>query len=359
MKNPIDLIGSHPSGGLTKTIDERDYHPAMPEIGLAQAPLNWSTGYDIETDISNEIGVHFALPTKNQGVSGSCGGQAMSYYGQVLSAYYPHVLTERSAKFLYSQAFNPYGGGSDDRTLAKLAISQGFAPEGSCVSYQNGQAPSEAFMERVGDLTPTARLQASGDKMQLAYTFPSADLESVAGLIPYSKGAILLLHGSNNGTWLSDVPKPPTSRDTLWAHYMYAGKPQIYAGQKGIWAKQSWGTGAGLNGWQFLNEDYFASGHILDAMGLLYNSKPDAPPQHQFGADLKLGDTGAEITALQTLLAYDGEFNLNPTGLYGPITARAVLQFQLKYSLASVATLDELGGHIVGPATRAKLNAFV
>jgi hypothetical protein len=62
---------------------------------------------------------------------------------------------------------------------------------------------------------------------------------------------------------------------------------------------------------------------------------------------------------MDTTFAYDGEFNLTPTGYYGPITAQAVLRFQIKYSLSSIATLDELGGNSCGPATRAKLNTLL
>jgi hypothetical protein len=254
MQNPIDILGVDPHGGYHRTPDERDYTPDAPEVGKAVAPFNWGKGYDIEADISELTGQTFKLPTKDQGQSGSCGGQSMAYYGQVLSAYYPRSPQERSAKYLYSQAFVP-GGGSDDRSLAKLGVAQGFAPESACPSYDRGQPPMEGFMERPQDITPRARLQASGDKIQLAYVFPTTNLDEIASLLPSSKGGILLLHGSNNGTWLSDVPKPPTRHEPLWTHYMFVGKAGICQGQKGIWAKQSWGPDAapGTNSWQFLN----------------------------------------------------------------------------------------------------------
>lgn len=358
MKNPIDVLGVDPHGALLRAPDTRDYRPSSPEIGLAGAPFNWDIGYNVEEDVASMLG-SFTLPTKDQGQSGSCGGQSMSYYGQVLSAFYPHAPAERSAKYLYSQAFVP-GGGSDDRTLAKLGVSQGFAPEAACASYDRGAPPMEGFMERPQDITSQARLQASSDKISLAYVFPTASLDEIASLMPQSKGGVLLLHGSNNHTWLSDVPTPPVRSEDLWTHYMYAGKAKIYKGQKGLWAKQSWGQAASpdTNGWQFLNEEYFASGNILSGLGMLYNPKPEAAPQHTFTADLHLGDRGTEVTALQTMLAYDGDFNLAPTGNYGPITAQAVLKFQLKYALASVASLNELGGDVVGPATRKKLNTL-
>ena len=59
---------------------------------------------------------------------------------------------------------------------------------------------------------------------------------------------------------------------------------------------------------------------------------------------------------LQQILAYDGELKVAPTGYYGPITAQAVLKYQIKNVVADPATLVELGGHVVGPATRAALN---
>jgi hypothetical protein len=156
------------------------------------------------------------------------------------------------------------------------------------------------------------------------------------------------------------MPKPPEPKDGApWSHYMYGAQPQIYQGKKGIWCPQSWGKEAGINGWQFIDEEYFVSGAIWGAIVLIYNPAPVVAPKHTFGTDLHLGDENADVLALQKMLAYDGEFNLKPTGFFGPITATAVLRFQLKYGLASVASLEELGGHVVGPATRAKLNGLL
>jgi peptidoglycan hydrolase-like protein with peptidoglycan-binding domain len=122
-----------------------------------------------------------------------------------------------------------------------------------------------------------------------------------------------------------------------------------------------------MKGWQFLDEDYFAAqiptnygtGAIWGAIVLIYNPAPVKPPSYNFANDLKLGASGPDVTALQQFLAYDGVFNLAPTGYYGQITAQAVLAFQLKYLLSSATTLEELGGDVVGPSTRAKLNGLL
>lgn len=356
MTDPIHIIGADPAGAVARRPDSRDYPYTPLEIAEAAAPFDWATGYDVEMEAG------FNLTIKNQGPSGSCGGQAFAAYGQALRAAYAKDPAERSAKFLYSQVYVPVpGGGSSDRDLAKIAIRQGFGLEVDVSSYMDGKPPTEAFMERPQDITGTARINAAKEKASFAYAFPSFDLDSVAQAAAACYGIVLGLRGSNNGTWGGVQPKPPSYApdgfsNKPWSHYMYAGKPEIFNGKKGIWAAQSWGEAVGLQGWQFLDEDYFASGSIWGAIVLIYNPNPAPPPGHRFTRNIAMGERSDEVLALQQVLAYDGELNVAPTGYYGPITAQAVLKYQIKNVVADPATLAELGGHVVGPATRAALN---
>lgn len=68
---------------------------------------------------------------------------------------------------------------------------------------------------------------------------------------------------------------------------------------------------------------------------------------------LKRGFSGVEVTALQNFLKQD--INLYPeglvTGYFGPATERAIKRFQAQYNIEQVG--------IVGPKTRAKLNALL
>jgi putative peptidoglycan binding protein len=363
--NPKDVLGAHPTGAIPRRPDPRDYQWDAKEIAQASAPFDWNTGYDVEADISAVLGNTFVLPTKNQGTSGSCGGQAFAYYAQALSAYYSKSAAERSAKYPYSQVYvgdAATGGGSSDRDLAQIGIRQGFGTEALTPSYPSyGGSPVEAFMERPQDITAPARISAASDRIASAYAFPSLDIDTIAQALAASKGIVLGIHGSNNGTWLSSEPKPPAPGDALWAHYMYFGKAFLENGVKKVWGKQSWGPQAAPdnNGWQKLDQAYFnTAGAIWSATTMLYTPKPTVLPTHTFSANLSLGETSADVSALQQFLAYEDCLNVTPTGYYGPITAQAVLRFQIKYGLASLATLDELGGNTVGPATRAKLNAM-
>ncbi len=287
--NPIDIIGSHPAGANTRRPDPRDYPYSPLEVAEAAAPFSWQEGNGPDPALAS------LLTIKNQGQSGSCGGQAFSYYGQRLRSVYASDPIQRSAKYLYSQVYVP-GGGSADRDLATIAIKQGFGLESDTPSYQGGQPPSEAFMERPQDITAHARIGAAKDQASFAYAFPTIDLESVAQAASACYGLVLGIHGSNNATWLSTEPKPPSYAppgvtNMPWNHYMYGAQPQIYNGKKGLWCPQSWGTVAGINGWQFINEDYFNAGAIWGAIVLIYNPAPVQPPQHTFNTDRNVSTT--------------------------------------------------------------------
>lgn len=65
-----------------------------------------------------------------------------------------------------------------------------------------------------------------------------------------------------------------------------------------------------------------------------------------------------DVIALQNILKYEGcmPINVGSTGYYGAITAKAVLKFQVKYSVASAQELASLAGRRVGPKTIDVLN---
>ncbi len=69
-----------------------------------------------------------------------------------------------------------------------------------------------------------------------------------------------------------------------------------------------------------------------------------------FTHSLVLNDSGSEVEALQKILASQGFFNHETTGLYGPVTVEAVKAFQRAHGL------EDLG--IVGPGTRSVLNSL-
>jgi len=78
---------------------------------------------------------------------------------------------------------------------------------------------------------------------------------------------------------------------------------------------------------------------------------------HDFNVNLRIGDSGAEVTALQTALSKEGLYTTEVTGTFDEYTASAVVAFQEKYA-SGILTPWRLahGTGYVGSTTRTKLN---
>lgn len=253
-------------GGHPDIFDSRDYQ--WDELGAAAAPFNWQQGYDVEQEIAqinNTPG--FKLAVNDQNDSFSCGGQAASKYIEVLETIASATYERRSAKFVYSQVYAP-GGGSRGRDLCDLVIKQGCCTESLCTSYENGTAPSEAFMERSRDITDAARKDAKTSEA-LSYALVQPDIDAFAQTIKANHGMILGIGGENNGTWHSAFPKPPSKQ--VWGHWIYAGKAKVVDGKKYIGVLNSWSVDVGEAGWQWIGEDYFTSGFVWPSWTLVFN----------------------------------------------------------------------------------------
>lgn len=340
----VEQAGFDP-GGVVDRVDNRDF--TVEEVAFATPPFDWSTVFDIES----KLGV---IQPKDQGESGSCGGQAWANLAAVLEALSTGSYEERSAKYVYAQTYQK-GGGSTGRDNAQIFVGQGVSRETVLSSYMDGNAPTEAFMERGGDITDAARLDAKLDQSTI-YAQGSTTIDSVAKNIRDFNGVILGVTGQNNGTWLTPFPKPPTR--TEWRHWVYAGKVKMIDGVKYIGFLNSWGPDVGENGWQWLSEAYFKDaipgGAIWSAWTHILKAAPPHPTlHHTFNVDLEYhGTRGNEVMALQDALKLEGFFptSVASTGYFGLITKSSVVKFQTAYNIQPASG-------IVGTKTRAILNA--
>lgn len=333
-------------GGIKDRVDNRDY--LYSEVGFGTNAFDWAVPYDIEKELG------FKLPVKDQGNSFSCGGQAWATYIGILESLATSSFEERSAKYIYSQVYAP-GGGSRGRDCADVCVSQGVARETALPSHQDHIPPTEMFMEKSIDITSNVRQDAISSRL-ISYAQVGNDINDIARALKANHGIILGIDGSNNGTWSGAFPKPPILGDTVWRHWIYAGKTEVINGIKGIWCLNSWGTNVGQNGWQWLSEVYFK--HVWSAWTHTFGSQLIPGFHHSFSVDLQLNQVGDEVKALQTALQSDGEFpaSVPPTGFYGQITEQAVKDFQKRYGIVSSGTPSSTGYGRVGSKTRAKLN---
>ncbi len=315
-------------GALLSPLDVRDFSYK----GFSTIPYDWSVPFSV-TPILN---------VKNQGLSSSCGGQAGAYYGAVLEALNDSTMEERSAKFIYAQVFAP-GGGSYLRDICDLVVKQGWGKESLTPSYEGSPEailpPSELFMEKVEDITTQARSDASTAKA-LAYANVQIDIDSIAQAVRDNNGAIIMIGGQNNGTWLSAYPAPAVTPE--WRHFLYVGKLKMENGKKYLGVINSWGSTVGEGGWQWLEEGHIP--FIYECRTIVFKKS------FTFNTNLHLGMSGTDVLELQKRMVLEKCATYMPTGWFGPLTLLSVIKYQLKNNIAPAF------GY-VGPLTRASLNA--
>lgn len=226
------------------------------KMGKSSIPFDWSKPFDVRDTIG-------PITIKNQGQNDSCGGQAGSYFLEVQRRLQGIKEGDISAKSIYGPIAYP-GGGTTVTALETQIGAHGANLESTVPSYDAyGNPLSESMMVEKSWMTP----ETIKDAMTRAGYTPidvSRDIDSVAAAIRDYGGVIWEISGQNNGTWISANPKPPTSKQSLWNHFMAGIGAKLVNGQKTLIVLNSWGTSAGDSGVYYFTQDYFDAKGIID-----------------------------------------------------------------------------------------------
>lgn len=264
MKNLADE--EYGTGAVKSGYDPRDFWFEPVAMGYQE----WD--YDVEKAIGTK------LVTKDQGKSSSCGGQAMSYYGEVLERVATQTYEPQSARWIYSQCCVPTGG-SGGRTLCSFTVKSGFVREVDAPSYLDGELPTEQFMQQRPVLSDEAD---SVRDVSMASSFLQVTLQPdvLQQAVMNNYGCMIMVGGENNGTWKSAYPKAP--KKIAWRHWMYLGKLRERNGKRYFGVKNSWGD-VGDDGWQWLEVESFMP-YILEAWTISWDYT--APKRKQILIDI-------------------------------------------------------------------------
>lgn len=292
-------------------------------LGMASIPFDWGNGYHVRP-----------LKIKNQGVSSSCGGQAKSRWLEIVLN-----IVEQSAKSVYSPIAFPGGG----TTVPSLEKDSGSVDESIVPSYLGGNPPSEPYMTDLSWRTPDT-LKNTLKKVGWKAVSVPIDIESIAKAIRDNEAVIWEIQGRNNGTWLSNNPKPPLAKDGIWTHFMCSQGAGLWNNKKSIDMFQSWGEEVGDAGIQHFTEDYINSGYIIDCFTFL------KIPKYQFNTDFGMYTFRfTDVYNLQKILIVGGYGSFIPTGFFGSLTQEALEKFQSANNIPATG--------FCGQITRALLNS--
>ena len=235
-------------------IDERDY------VYWAEKPITflteeeWNKWYRIDKEL------WITIPVKNQDKSSSCTGQWTSYYTWILNFIETWKYIDVSAKAIYSQVTLGKNKWAVIRDAIKLIVTWWAVYNSVVPSNEKDWSCSEDFIIDKSWLTPEitelAKILQSKDYKSISWY----DIETFAAAIKENHWVVSWVTWTNNWTWYSISPEPPTTstaqRD-LWWHCIFFGWYGKDSKWKFIWILNSWWEEVGEKWWQKLYINWF------------------------------------------------------------------------------------------------------
>jgi hypothetical protein len=234
--------------------DSRDY--CFEALGTK--PLtdkDWQEGYDVK----KVLGIN--IPVRNQGISYRCVGDAFAYYRAVLEAHLRRRYRDISPKSIYSLISLGHNRGAYLRDGAKTLKDLGALYENILPSVDGQGQPTEEWNRDKSWFNEEIKEIMELLKVSDYYRVTDFSMDGFAKAIRDGMGSVAGIRGTNNGTFHSAEPKPPTLQtptNQIWGHAIYFGAFGIDDKGKYVEFLDSMGEGSGNKGWKKLREEWFA-----------------------------------------------------------------------------------------------------
>lgn len=364
---PGALIDTRPPEAKAK-----DYR--FDELVTFAAPVNW---------VKKKPSEYRKFPIFDQGRSGSCVAQTGKKQLGVYTSLKTGAFVPLSASHIYQRRVNkPDGGmGGDDvfKIMQKGTTLSMFAADEKMTDAQMDEVSVSAFEASIGEAFKIGNYMVVNTK----------DIDLIASIIQETGKAVMVWFYFTGKEWTArpkviDTNLPLGGEKTLRHSVAAVDFTLTDDGKKALVIDDSWGPSAGNGaGQRVIDEDFFRARNWFAAhfMNFAFEDQtqpgPDpapARPRHTFKRQLDFIEWNEEkgepadhekhinqmgdVIWLQDILKYEGLFpvNVDSSGYYGAVTAKAVLAFQRKYNVAPEAEIGPLEGRTVGPKTRAQLN---
>lgn len=331
---------------------EKDYR--LEEIVSSPNAVNWREKSKDELR---------RFPIFDQNGSGSCVAQTAA---KLLGIMYKQNTKDNfvwfSATHIYQRRKNaPSSGmiGVDCLNILREGVTlEDLVPSQDMTDSEMDNKKIEDHEKQVG------RIFKIGNYVKL----PVQNIETVASVIQTTGKGVMVWFYFERDEWTT-VPK--VKRDVSLRgsktsrHSVTAVDFTLHNGEKALVIEDSWGNKYGDKGQRIITEKFFKKRNFFAAYPINFSfdseEEDTSKPTHTFTETLKYSPTynqNSDVVKLQDILKFEGLFpkNVDSTGYYGAITAKAVDAFQRKYEVADTAELDSLQGRRVGQKTLEKLN---
>lgn len=302
---------------------------------------------------------------RNQASTSSCVAQSIAKMFEVMNKYETGNSIVFSASPIYAKRANYPSPGMWLQNALEIAVKYATTLE-KRIPSQNLSSDSELEEEakKWNDVDDEySKTFASGSYAQVRI-----DMDEIAYFVSQGRPVVIIVFADPKEYKLKPVIKDPnlTINQASIRHAITVVDYGINDDDERVLKCEDSAWFSGVNE-RFITEEFlkfrcYGAGVLFD----LPNEKTPSPtlPESDFSFEKTLkygmyGDRG--VMALQDLLKRLGFFpkSIESTGNYLQITAKAVLDFQKYYKVASSWELYFLGGKVVGPKTRKKLNELI
>lgn len=297
------------------------------------------------------------FPIFNQDGSGSCVMQTQCKELGIMRHLTDGNYVHFSVADGYQRRSNKPAGGMaavDARQIAQAGITlEELSPSQNMSDAQLDAVVVESYKHEVGSVFGISNYLA----------LPTMDIDSVASTIQATGKGVMVWFYFLIDEWQQQPVVLHSGLDlnaaTTLRHSVCAVDFTLRGGEKCLVIEDSWGPNAGDNGQRIITESFFKArnwyaGYLVN---FKFQASPEPKPHAYLQTDLVPGMTSDDVKSLQACLQWDGEFPANAqiTGYYGPITQKAVGDYQIKHGVLSSTTSPGYGR--CGPLTRGVLNA--
>lgn len=293
---------------------------------------------------------------RNQDGSGSCVAQTAAKMLEVWDYYNDNETTVYSATPIYKNRSNKPTPGMNWIEGISFSVKNGCFLESEVPS----QNMSDEQMDRSANIARRQKLYPTH------YAQTSVDFESVARAVQSYK-AVMLWFKSSYIEWNQSVPSGDSDSETV-RHSVCCVDSISFEGKRYLIIEDSWGEFTDhkpvkiplKKGQRAITEEFFKKHCFLAGVYVQFSFEGIDKPVFTFTKRMNFGDNHEQVKKLQDVLKYEKFFpsNVESTGYFGSITAKAVKKWQLAHGIYDFETENDMRKIKIGPKSIDVLNAL-